>query len=109
MIVYTIRVLIKSRWKKCCYPAAKWTPNGNTGAKVPQDPDDDDAGAQPVGSGLGTQARVGEGRGVDGHEEKKEAPVNDENHMMCDCTRHCNKNRKEKATERMLTQTIERL
>lgn len=64
MRVSTIRVSMKSRrQRKSRYPAAKRTPNGNAGAKIPQDPDDDDAGAQPVGSGLGTQARVGEGRG----------------------------------------------
>lgn len=66
MTIYTIRVLKKSRrCKKCSYPAAKWTPYGDASAKVPQDPDDDDAGAQPVGSGLGTQAGAG-GRGREG-------------------------------------------
>lgn len=59
--------------KKCSYPAAKWTPYGDASAKVPQDPDDDDAGAQPVGSGLGTQARAGEGAGgAEGHEEEQQ-------------------------------------
>lgn len=66
------------RWKECSYPAAERTPYGDTGAKVPQDPDDNDAGAQPIGSGLGTQAKAGEGDGggrrggEGGHEEEQQ-------------------------------------
>lgn len=47
------------------HPATKRSPCGDAGAQVPQDADDDDTGAQPVGPGLGTQA----GRG---QEEDKE-------------------------------------
>lgn len=44
------------------HPATQRGPRGDAGTQVPQDADDNDAGAQPVGPGLETQAGGGGGR-----------------------------------------------
>lgn len=41
------------------HPSMQWGPSGDAGAQVPQDADDDDAGPQPIGPGLETQAGRG--------------------------------------------------
>lgn len=45
------------------HPALQRLPGRHTGAQVPQDTDDDDTGAQPVGSGLGGGEKHGAGVG----------------------------------------------